>query len=330
MANGSGRLLELDKQKDVWADLFSEQETALDVQMQHLCVREGSFIHLIRLWHGIFLWANDIHLARLEYPVNVFDEKDFLLVNLCHTGRCEVELAKGGYVYMAPGILNVTACPPQSCYSYPGGQYGGIEIGFELGLLRERMPDALAAYGIGLPLLRSYAAKGNLLAKMTAAGMAEGKELFRLLCGDGHSVQELRFASLSLLYHLLHGDAEVVDCEVLVSKGQRRIVTEAERMLCGDLGRRYTVEELAGHFGISASALKKYFMAVYGRPVSRYMKEKRMEQAKRLLAASSESVGDIALACGYEHQGKFGMAFKAYAKVSPLEYRRLYWKGGAE
>ncbi len=300
------------------------------MQVQNLCLGGESSLYLIRLWDGIFLWANDIHLSKLAYQVDAFEEKDFLLLNLCHSGRCEVELDGGSYIYMTPGILNVTASAPRSNYSYPGGQYAGLELCLDLGLLERQMPEALSSYGIDFPLLKDYADKDTFLAKMTTAGIEEAESLFHLLRKGEASVQALRFASLSLIYHLLHGEAELVDCELMVSKGQRRIVTEAERMLSEDLSIRHTVEELAAHFGISASALKKYFMAVYGRPVSQYMKEKRMERAKFLLAESSDSVGAVSQACGYEHQGKFGVAFKEYTKVSPLEYRRLYRKTGEE
>lgn len=142
-------------------------------------------------------------------------------------------------------------------------------------------------------------------------------------CGEMRSVYELRFAALSLICHLIGGDAKKIDFGVSITKGQRRIATEAEQMMTNDLRERYTVEELSSRFGISASAFKKYFSAVYGKPVSQYMREKRMEKAKELLETTDESIGDIALASGYEHQGKFGSTFKDWFGVSPLEYRRL-------
>jgi transcriptional regulator GlxA family with amidase domain len=60
------------------------------------------------------------------------------------------------------------------------------------------------------------------------------------------------------------------------------------------------------------------------------MREKRIERAKELLKTTDESIGEIALASGYEHQGKFGSAFKDSYGVSPLEYRRLYRKTSEE
>ncbi len=52
--------------------------------------------------------SND-NLAKLSYPSNVDNMKDYLFLNICHFGRCEVELFPGSYVYMSPGILNMTS-----------------------------------------------------------------------------------------------------------------------------------------------------------------------------------------------------------------------------
>lgn len=319
--------MNLNRQIETMKDLLSSENEA-DNRCRTLCVGRESYVDAVRLWNGIILCANDIHLTKLACPVHARYTNDYLLLNICHTGRCEVELLQGNYVYMSPGILNVNTSPPKSTYYYPGGIYGGIEICFNMRMLRDKMPDALTSYGFHYSALERYAAKENMLAALTGAGMQEAEALFNMIRGKKAPLQALRFAALSFAYHLTNGECTEIDGCALVSKGQRRIVTEAEQMLTGDLKKRYTMAEIASRFGISSSAFKKYFTAVYGRPVSRYMREKRMEKAAVLLGETDKSVGAIASACGYEHQGKFGMAFKAFTGISPLEYRRLRRKPG--
>ena len=224
----------------------------------------------------------------------------------------------------------MSASPPKSSYCYPGGHYEGIELCLDLRRLKRHMPEALADYGLMFDVLRRYTEEGNVMASLTNAGIQEEEKLFRMLREGHSSVYELRFAALSLICHLIGGDAQWIDCGISITKGQRRIVTEAEQLMTNDLRERYTVEELSSRFGISASAFKKYFSAVYGKPVSQYMREKRMEKAKELLETTDVSIGEIALASGYEHQGKFGSAFKDCSGVSPLEYRRLNRKTSEE
>lgn len=64
------------------------------------------------------------------------------------------------------------------------------------------------------------------------------------------------------------------------------------------------------------------FKAVYGMPLAAYLKEYRMKCAMRLLANGDASIADVAAAVGYETQGKFTKAFKAYAGTLPSEFRR--------
>ena len=322
--------MDLTRQAETMIDLLSSDHTEEDDIYQRFNLGRGSSLYVTWLWDGILLWGNEIRLDKLSYPMTLFNENDYLLLNICHAGRCEVELSPGTYVYMSPGTLNVSASPPKSSYCYPGGYYEGIEVCLDLRRLKGNMPEALADYGLKFDVLRRYTEEGNVMASLTNAGIQEEEKLFRMLREGHSSVYELRFAALSLICHLIGGDAQWIDCGISITKGQRRIVTEAEQLMTNDLRERYTVEELSSRFGISASAFKKYFSAVYGKPVSQYMREKRMEKAKELLETTNESIGEIALESGYEHQGKFGSAFKDCSGVSPLEYRRLNRKTSEE
>lgn len=322
--------MDLTRQAETMIDLLASGHTEEDDIFHKFHLSQRSNLYVAWLWDGILLWGNEIRLDKLSYPMEMFNENDYLLLNICHAGRCEVELSPGTYVYMSPGTLNVSASPPKSSYCYPGGYYEGIELCLDLRRLKGHMPEALTDYGLSFEALRRYTEEGNLMASLTNAGMQEEEKLYRMLREGHSSVYELRFSALSLICHLIGGDAKRIDCGISITKGQRRIITEAEQMMTDNLRKRYTVEELSSHFGISASAFKKYFSAVYGKPVSQYMREKRMEKAMELLETTDDSIGEIALASGYEHQGKFGSVFKECSGVSPLEYRRLNRKTSEE
>ena len=49
-----------------------------------------------------------------------------------------------------------------------------------------------------------------------------------------------------------------------------------------------------------------------------------MEQARKLLRETNDSIAVIAQKVGYETQGKFTKAFKEAAQVLPTEYRKQY------
>ena len=59
-------------------------------------------------------------------------------------------------------------------------------------------------------------------------------------------------------------------------------------------------------------------------PIASYVKEYRMEQARKLLRETNDSMAVIAQKVGYETQGKFTKAFKEASQVLPTEYRKQY------
>ena len=76
---------------------------------------------------------------------------------------------------------------------------------------------------------------------------------------------------------------------------------------------------------INTSTLKEVFKAVYGLPISTYMKEYRVHQAMKLLRETDATIADIAAQVGYETQGKFSKAFKDVTQVLPTEYRKMQY-----
>jgi transcriptional regulator GlxA family with amidase domain len=136
---------------------------------------------------------------------------------------------------------------------------------------------------------------------------------------------------VNLLFPYISGKIVPIEHISYLSKGQKEIVLEVAALLRSNLDKKYTIEELAQKYAISASALKKYFGQVFSMPISEYVRKERLEKAAILLKTSDKSVQDIAALCGYQHQGKFGVVFKEMYQMSPLEYRRISrTKGGVE
>lgn len=314
-----------------WGNAFEElflKENPVSAtdERQVLSLDGGSVTYICKLWDGVFLWGNDVHSGRIDYPDHDFDQKNYAVINICHAGRCEVEMQDDTYIYMTPGLLNVNNHEPKGGYIFPGELYEGIEIAFDMEIMKERVPAELSSFGLSLDSLNDFLERGNgnYMARASDAAIQRSKFLYERIRKGDLAISDYRFLTVSLLYHLKNGEATEIKNRSMVTKGQRRIAVEAEQILTDDYRKHYTVEELAGRYGVSPSAFKKYFEAVFGSPVSYYLRDKRMSKAKEILSTTNVSVGETAAACGYENQGKFGSAFKAYTGISPLEYRRLH------
>ncbi|GHU75312.1 hypothetical protein AGMMS49992_19020 [Clostridia bacterium] len=85
---------------------------------------------------------------------------------------------------------------------------------------------------------------------------------------------------------------------------------------------KLTNEQLARQAKVSTVYFRKIFAEKYGIPPMRYIKEKRIDQAKILLQSGLSSVAGVAEAVGYSSIYHFSRAFKESTGETPTEYSR--------
>ena len=61
-------------------DLLSSSHTEEDDIYQIFNLSRGSSLYAAWLWDGILLWGNEIRLDKLSYPMTLFNENDYLLL----------------------------------------------------------------------------------------------------------------------------------------------------------------------------------------------------------------------------------------------------------
>ena len=87
-----------------------------------------------------------------------------------------------------------------------------------------------------------------------------------------------------------------------------------------------TLEELARIAHFSPPYLSRIFKEQKGITLSRYITQKRMENAKYLLVHSSMDIQSIATNCGFHTISHFNRVFKENTGQSPMEFRRQFGK----
>ena len=291
-------------------------------QCEYLYQTERGTIYLCRPWRGITIWANDVSMSSLPCEIATTNYP-FVKLNYCTSGRCEVLLENGKYVYLGPGMLSIDCNQPKEIFRYPTKRYEGFEIVFNLEELTKNPLSILEDLRIGLRRYEELIEhnQGSYIAEVSTDWDILARTMIRRLREADGRMEDFRFYSLQLLYLIGCGHTFSLK-NVYITKGQRKIAEEVNEKIIGDLKHDYTVERLAKEVGISSSSLKKYFAIVYGSPISEYVRQKRMEFACRLLKGTDMSVGNVAEEVGYAHQGKFGNVFKKYTGQTPLEYRR--------
>ena len=82
------------------------------------------------------------------------------------------------------------------------------------------------------------------------------------------------------------------------------------------------IEQLAGLVGVSPRQFERLFQTALGRGPARFYQDLRLEEARRLVIESTESLSAIALCCGFASVSHLGRAFRTAYGRTPGEERR--------
>lgn len=103
-------------------------------------------------------------------------------------------------------------------------------------------------------------------------------------------------------------------------------VRRLQKLFEQDFAENYTIEKLAQDQHMSPSHLSHIFKSVTGVSVMEYLKSCRIAAAKKYLAQTELSVGEVVECCGFSDSSNFSRTFKANTGVSPSDFRRKYCK----
>jgi AraC-like DNA-binding protein len=82
-----------------------------------------------------------------------------------------------------------------------------------------------------------------------------------------------------------------------------------------------SVEELAFLCNLSLSTFKRRFVEIYGTSPSKWLLQKRMQLAKKLLRHYNEKPGEVYYKVGYENHSSFTKSFKRSFGITPKDFQ---------
>jgi AraC-like DNA-binding protein len=98
-------------------------------------------------------------------------------------------------------------------------------------------------------------------------------------------------------------------------------VGKALRLIHERPAHRWTIRELGRRAGLGKTAFAARFTKLVGRPVHRYLLDRRMEEAASMLETSDDTVARIAVRVGYQTTTSFSKVFHRHHGLSPGRYR---------
>ena len=105
---------------------------------------------------------------------------------------------------------------------------------------------------------------------------------------------------------------------------EERTITGIIRYLQEHLDKEISLNILANEFHLSSQYISQLFKSEIGVNFLAYLTSIRMERAKKLLLATSLSIGEISEKCGYADYRVFTKAFKKEEGSTPSQYRRNF------
>ena len=272
---------------------------------------------------GIEVTELDLHASSF-FPV-IHAANDILEINHCREGRIECQMKDGCLQYVGEGDLFLNNLHNHSDHiELPLSHYRGMVIAVDSVTAGESLPQLLPDIPLHMPaLVKRFFAEDECF-------LIQANEYIAHSFSGMYTVPQeakksyFRLKALEVLIYLHYFDPAKEKQKHVFARQQVEIIKQIQKRMTAEPGRRFTIEELAREYCISATALKSNFKGVYGASIAAYMKEYRIRQSIPLLRQTEMSIGEIALAMGYESQSKFGAAFKDIVKMTPMEYRKYY------
>ncbi len=111
--------------------------------------------------------------------------------------------------------------------------------------------------------------------------------------------------------------------EMLIPQFDRTML-ECEHYIAAHLDS-VSVESLCKHLNMSRTALYDVFRNKTGQGVSTFIRNKRLEEAKRLLSETKLSVSEVSLKCGFADYNYFSKVFKKKFGYSAKSHKKAHY-----
>jgi len=138
-------------------------------------------------------------------------------------------------------------------------------------------------------------------------------------------VEQLTFQIFSLCFQLLtdtikQKEFPKVDSTLYATSSNCTFEDRIELLLDKNL----SLNDIAQNLGASISTLQRYFKSKHQLPLKEYIRNQKLEYARRAILFEKLTIGEAAYSAGYNHVSNFNSAFKKYFSMTPSELQKKY------
>lgn len=171
--------------------------------------------------------------------------------------------------------------------------------------------------------------------------VADGRPVVSFKRGDSAEVEFIVKRMIHEFQKKQIGYSAILNCymKVLFAKmfremnnGKRKMAGEGSlppeiiKYIDDNCFRKLTLQELADKTFYNPAYFSRLFKRCYGKTVTEYMQEKRVQEASRLLIDTDLPIEEICHKVGYSDKGTFYSIFKTHQALTPKAFRAKHQK----
>lgn len=120
-----------------------------------------------------------------------------------------------------------------------------------------------------------------------------------------------------------HSDLKQTKISFYLKPEEKERLLMIKTLLEQDPSQHYTIPQLSKKALMNEFKLKRGFKFLFGKTIHDFHLEVRMNEAKRLMRETSETLEEIAKKIGYQYLSSFISVFKKLYNVTPATFRRI-------
>lgn len=109
--------------------------------------------------------------------------------------------------------------------------------------------------------------------------------------------------------------------QISAKEDKSGIISEIKNIVELDYKRDIGLDYVAEKVNLSSTYVSYLFKKETGQTLVKYITDKKMDRAKKMLGDRNLKIMQVAKSCGYENQSYFNKLFKNYFGVTPKQYR---------
>lgn len=160
----------------------------------------------------------------------------------------------------------------------------------------------------------------------SSAGVTAGIDLALAMIEEdlGHDAAMQVAQSLVVFFKRPGGQSQFSDVLAAQTADRDGLFSDLHAWVAGNLQNDLSVPKLAQRLAMSPRSFSRHYRDRTGCTPAKMVELMRVDAAKRALARSARSLGQIAFQVGFADEQRLRRAFQRHVGVSPSEYRRTF------